>query len=132
MDKKEISNWVRQGRHRAKKHNLPGDLQIEQVENIIAQNDEKCAYCGKPFKYVDCIFPIKSQAPFVSSNVTTICQECKDIKGNDDIKAMYDKGKIIKELYVNLISRIVEQNDPRMITYIRLILGITNEEQCDG
>ena len=128
MDKKEISSWVRQGRHRAKKHNLPSDLQIEQVEQIIDRNGQKCYYCGQPYKYVDCIFPIKSHAPFVASNTTTICQSCKEKKGSDDIQIMLEKGKISNDLYVKIISDIVSENDPRMLAYIKSISGITSDD----
>lgn len=125
--KREISNWVRQGRHRAKKYLLVGDVQIQDVEKTIERLHGKCAYCGAPYEHLDCIFPLKSQAPFVSSNITLICSSCKDKKGNDDILMLLRSGKITNDKYVQFIEDIIASKDDRMIQYIRSITGITNE-----
>lgn len=125
--KREISNWVRQGRHRAKKYSLVGDIQIQDVERIVQHLEGKCAYCGASFDYLDCIFPLKSQAPFVPSNTTLICKKCRDIKGNDDILSMLRDGRLTNEKYVEFIEGIIAAKDDRMIQYLKSITGITDE-----
>lgn len=125
--KREISSWVRQGRHRAKKYLLVGDIQIQDVEKTIEKRDGKCAYCGATYEHLDCIFPLKSQAPFVPSNITLICSSCKEMKGNDDILMLLRSGKITNKKYVEFIEEIIASKDERMIQYIRSITGITNE-----
>ncbi len=129
MDKREISNWVRQGRHRAKKYNLEGDIKISDIEEIIDRLQGKCAYCGAPFEYLDCIFPLKSQAPFVPSNTTLICSGCRDKKGSTDIQTMLRDGKLSNQQYFGFIKSIVDQNDPRMLLYIKSISGIINDDE---
>lgn len=129
MDKREISNWVRQGRHRAKKYNLEGDIKISDVEEIIERQEGKCSYCGAPFEYLDCIFPLKSQAPFVPSNTTLVCSCCREKKGSNDIQTMLREGKLSNQQYVGFIRSIIDQNDPRMLLYIKSISGIVDDEE---
>ncbi len=107
MLKSTISGWVRQARHRARKHGLKNDLEITDVEQII-ESYKACAYCTKPATTLDHPFPLRDSAPNVPANVLPACDTCKSCKKHNDLVWMFNTEYVSEERYVSLIERMLK------------------------
>ena len=126
MLKSIISSWVRQARHRAKKHDIYNDLDIDDVEQIITEHTT-CAYCAAEPTTLDHPFPLKDIAPNVPANVLPICRKCKSVKKYNDMVWMFHTGRISNELYLKLIETLVNRRGGNRIKeHIKLVTGIDN------
>lgn len=103
MDKSTISGWVRQARHRAKRHDIYNELDMADVEAIV-NHYGACAYCGEETETLDHAFPLKDLAPNVAANVVPSCKSCKTTKRNNDVVWLYNNNYINKQQYVAIIE----------------------------
>lgn len=124
MNNKTISSWIRQARHRAKKHNIYSDLEIDDIIQIITQ-DNKCAYCqNNDPNTLDHPFPIKDHAPNIPANVVQVCKECKNTKKNNDLIWMFSSGIITESRYLELLSQLFSRRGGEtMKNYVRQLSG---------
>src|SRR4051812_48707930 len=104
INNKSISSWVRQARHRAKRHSIYSDLEVTDVAAIVAAADNRCSYCGKEAETLDCPFPFKEGGPHVPANVVPCCKGCKAIKNNNDVVWMFLRNHITNDRYLALIQ----------------------------
>lgn len=127
-DVKALSSWVRQLRHRAKKHNLFNDLSILEIQDVINQYDGKCSLCDKNYDILDMAFPLREGAPNIQANVIPLCYECKDLKKNEDILFMVSNGLITKDKFTLLLKKCFNNNHgDRLAAYVRILSGNTDE-----
>lgn len=128
MDKRIISNWVRQARYRAKANELHSDLQIEDVQNIIDSFEGRCAYCGVLAETLDHPFPLKSNAPNIPSNVLPICRSCKGVKKNHDMVWMYNNEHLQQGDYLKIVKFLLSQRGKDAIkVHIRRATGMISD-----
>jgi hypothetical protein len=126
IDSRTISNWVRQARYRAKKHNIYSDLEVADVLAILA-NSTKCGYCDTDeATTIDCPFPLKDGGPNVPANIVLSCKACKTKKNNNDIVWLFLHGFINKDLYVVLVESLCKRRGGELIkTHLRRATGIS-------
>lgn len=128
MDKSTISSWVRQARHRAKKHDIYNSLTIEAVEQIISDHQGTCAYCGVKADTLDHPFPLKDEAPNAPANILPSCKSCKDIKKNNDLVWMFSNGRISKEKYVTLLEGMLKfDGGPELKKHVKKVTGMSDD-----
>jgi hypothetical protein len=75
---------VRHARHAAAKRRLIADLQIQDWEQILADFEYKCAYCGKdtPYPTIDHFLPLSlKEAGTQKKNCVPACLDCNRNKG---------------------------------------------------
>lgn len=126
-DVKALSSWVRQLRHRAKKHNLYNDLSINEIQEVIKQYEGKCCLCTNDYELLDMAFPLREGAPNVQANVLPLCNSCKDIKKNDDILSMVTNNLISHEKFTMLLKRCFNNNHgDRLACYVKVLSGNTD------
>jgi 5-methylcytosine-specific restriction endonuclease McrA len=99
----KISSWVRQSRHRAKKHEVYNDLGIDEICELFKEFNGLCAYCGSNADTMDHSFPLSGKAPNVLANVLPICHKCKTIKGSIDLVAFFNNGHIDETKFLELL-----------------------------
>lgn len=126
MENTKISNWVRQARHRAKKHNVHNDLNINDIHIIINDGNGKCAYCkSTPLCSLDHPFPIKDNAPNVPANVIAICKRCKEIKKNNDLNWMLSTKHLTESEYMDLLKQLlIKRGNMYIKMHIKKISGL--------
>lgn len=125
MDKSTISSWVRQARHRAKKHDIYNNLEIQSVEEIIDEYSKKCAYCGSEAETLDHPFPLKNEAPNASANILPSCRKCKKIKKTNDLAWMFAKGYISNDKYTSLLKEMLTRDgSDELKTHVKRITGM--------
>lgn len=109
MDKRQLGNWIRQSRHKAKPFDVINKLEIDDLFDILKIFD-KCAYCGSAHKLsFDHQLQFKDGAPNAPCNVLPICKPCKSRKKNNDIIWMYSNNYIPEQLYLEAIKHMVSQ-----------------------
>lgn len=127
MLKSTISSWVRQARHRAKKHEIHNDLEIADIESILVANPS-CAYCIEKPATLDHPFPLKDGAPNVPANVLPICRDCKDFKKYNDLVWLFHNNKVNKDAYLSLIEAMLTRRGSELVkNHIKKVTGIVNE-----
>lgn len=125
MEKSSISNWIRQSRHRAKKHNIYSDVKIGQIQEIIDYYGSKCAYCDEEMAALDHSFPMKDRAPNVPSNILPLCRSCKDKKKFNDIAWMYNNNYITNEKYTELLKEMLNRHGSEELKkHLKKIMGV--------
>lgn len=72
-------------KRRAFQHNLPNTLTLEQWNKILANQNNKCAICGKRFCKLmpptkDHIIPVSKGGGLTFENVQALCQSCNSKK----------------------------------------------------
>ena len=123
-DFKTASSWVRQLRHRAKKHNLFNDLSIEEIHEVIESFDFKCCLCGGDYYLLDTCFPLKDNAPNIQANVMTLCKECKSKKKNLDLLQMCSSGLITRQVFSNMLKSCFKRNHGDVFkSYVKALSG---------
>lgn len=128
MDKSTISGWVRQARHRAKKHGIYNNLEIEAVEDVISHHSDNCAYCGDPAETLDHPFPLKDEAPNASSNVLPACKGCKSVKKTNDLSWMYSNGHISNEKYMGLLKEMLQRDGSEELKiHVKKVTGMLDD-----
>lgn len=99
----KVSSWVRQARHRAKKHNVTNDLDVRTIHDLLDEFKQLCAYCSEPAVTLDHPFPLSDKAPNVLANVLPCCQVCKTLKGVSDLVTFHTTGHIAKDQFIAII-----------------------------
>lgn len=123
MDKSAMHNWVRQARHRAKKHNVPNNLIADEISHIVDLYD-CCPYCKSSPETLDHLFPIKDGAPNIAANVTPICRKCKCIKRNNSIAWMFTNNHISSLVYTSIIEAAASlPGSTTLMEYLKKISG---------
>ena len=123
-DVKALSSWVRQLRHRAKKHNLFNDLSINEIQEVIEQYNGLCCLCSNRYDLLDTAFPLRDGAPNVQANVLPLCNDCKEIKKNDDILCMVSNNLISSDKFTLLLKRCFNNNHgDRLASYVKVLSG---------
>jgi hypothetical protein len=124
MDKSTISGWIRQARHRAKRHDIYSELNIEDIDAIV-QYYANCAYCEVDAETLDHAFPLKDSAPNVAANVLPSCRGCKQSKRNNDLVWMFNKDKLSKEKYLSLLEEMLQRPGGEYLReHIKAITGM--------
>ncbi len=127
VDNKSISSWVRQARHRAKKHNIQSDLEVDDIQQLLQQS-KLCSYCKSLAESIDCPFPLKNGGPNVPANVVLCCRKCKAIKNNRDIVWFFSHGHIDKDIYLALIQELCARRGGKVIRdHMRIATGIIGQ-----
>lgn len=128
MDKSTISSWVRQARHRAKKHDIYNNLTIEDVEKIILDHRGNCAYCHRVADTLDHPFPLKDEAPNVPANILPSCKSCKDAKKSNDLVWMFSNGYISKDQYVTLLEGMFKlSGHTELKKHVKKVTGMSDD-----
>lgn len=125
MDNKTISSWIRQARYRAKRQDIYSDLEIQDIVEILADQNNKCAYCqcGEP-DTLDHPFPLKDHAPNIPANVVPVCKQCKQAKKNHDLIGMFTSGFITEARYIELLGQLFSKRGGDIIKeYVRRLTG---------
>jgi 5-methylcytosine-specific restriction endonuclease McrA len=129
LNNKSISGWVRQARHRAKKHNIFSDLEIADVLEILEAADNQCAYCQALADTLDSPFPLKDGGPHVPANVVPCCKKCKMTKGTNDVVWLYTNGRLAEAKYLSLIQELLRRRGgERIKDHVRRATGLTDKE----
>ena len=124
MEKSTISGWVRQARHRAKKHDIYNELEMADVEEIVNHYD-CCAYCEEDAETLDHAFPLKDSAPNVAANVLPSCKDCKSAKRSNDLVWMFNNKKITKEQYVAILRDMLDRPGGKILReHVKAITGM--------
>ena len=128
INNKTISSWIRQARHRAKKHDIYSDINVADVQDMLTA-DPTCAYCGNEAITIDCPFPIKSKAPNVPANIVLCCKECKNVKGTNDVVWLFTTGKLSEQAYLKLINTMLaRRGGDKVKEYVKMATGIEDEK----
>lgn len=127
MDTKIISNWVRQARFRAKRHDIYSNIEMSEVQEMINKYDSKCAYCMiEEANTLDHPFPLKDNAPNVIANVVTCCVSCKGRKKNNDLLWFYNHDLITESNYLRLLEELFNRpNGDRIKNHVRKASGMS-------
>jgi hypothetical protein len=125
IDSKAVSSWVRQARYRAKKHDIYSDLEISDVQEIIATTMGLCSYCNSEADTLDCPFPLRNGGPNTPANVVPCCKSCKTTKSYNDIVWMFTNGHITQATYLALIEGLCQRRGGDIIKdHVRRATGI--------
>lgn len=106
----KISGWVRQSRHRAKKHGITNRLSTADVKKLIAAAENRCAYCAGTATTLDHPFQLGTGAPNVLANVLPCCAGCKARKGNSDLIQFLNGGGIDRAVFVTIITDMLSRD----------------------
>lgn len=121
----KISSWVRQSRHRAKKHGVVNTLDVQSVLTLVDQFQDTCAYCGETANTLDHPFPLSAKAPNAIANVLPCCHECKTKKGTDDLVAFYGRKGVTQDQLIRLIREMLERDGGEILReHIKGVTGI--------
>jgi 5-methylcytosine-specific restriction endonuclease McrA len=124
IDVKALSSWVRQLRHRAKKHNLYNDLSIQEIQSVIKEYKNLCCFCGCDSEVLDMAYPLRNGAPNIQANVLPLCKGCKDKKGNNDLTAMYTLGVVDRDIFLMILKSCFNRNNGDVLrTHVRALSG---------
>lgn len=125
MHNKNISNWIRQSRYKAKKYSVYSKIEISEILFIIEHFNGKCAYCNKEdYSTIDHPFSIKDDAPCVAANSLPICKLCKSNKKNNDIITIFNLGEINEDRYLGLLKFMFDQPGGALVKeYVRQLTG---------
>ncbi len=127
MDNKIISNWVRQARFRAKRHDIYSSINMKEVMEMIEQSMNICSYCRKSeSETLDHPFPLKDNAPNVIANIVTSCMSCKGKKKNNDLLWLYNSGLISEDNYLLLLKALFDRHNGSLIKdHVKKISGFS-------
>ena len=127
-DLKALSSWVRQLRHRAKKHNLFNSLSISEIQEVIDSSESKCCLCGADYAVLDMAFPLKDGAPNVQANVIILCDKCKDLKRNEDLLYLVSNDIISKSVFAGVLKLCFNRNHSDvLITHVKALSGNSDD-----
>lgn len=131
MDHKTISNWVRQARFRAKRHDIYSNLDIKDVMAMISDESLKCSYCTiNTAETLDHPFPLKDNAPNVIANIVAACMGCKGKKRNNDLIWCFNSGIIKEDVYLALLKELFGRKHGEMIKeHVKKITGMSEDTQ---
>lgn len=102
-----LSGWVRQSRHRAKRHNVLNTLTMKEAADVVRFYADLCAYCNQRADTMDHAIPLGDGGPNVQANVLTCCRRCKFLKRNHSIAWMYQHNLLSEQLYVSLVGNML-------------------------
>ena len=118
-----ISNWVRQARHRAKKHGCINRLYLSDILDILKAYNSQCAYCSSAAYSFDHAFLLSNRAPNVLANCLPACRECKEKKKGRDLVAY--KQTIGDARFIELIRAMLSRDGAdELRDHIRSVTGI--------
>ena len=124
-----ISSWVRQARHRAKKHEVPSSLTIFEATDVLSYYNHVCAYCGKPGETLDHAMPLSEGGPNVQGNIMPCCRHCKFLKRNRSLVWMFGEGMISEEKYIELVGHMLSRSGADDVrTILRRAVGYISED----
>ncbi len=124
----DLNGWLRQARHRAKKHGVLSDLTTEDVKAIFIVYDGRCAYCLNHADSLDNPIPLSEHAPNVPANIVPCCKDCKNRKRNRNLAWMFEEGHIGSDRYVTLVQLMLAQRGAALIRPIlRRAVGIVQD-----
>lgn len=121
-----ISGWVRQARHRAKKHGVPSYLTTEEATEVVSYYGGLCAYCSeRDAVTLDHAMPVVEDGPNVQANILPCCRHCKFVKRNRSLVWMFSEGLISEELYMGRISQmLLRGGSSELRTIMRRDIGL--------
>lgn len=78
-----LKHYVREHQYRAKRKNAKGNFTIDEWQEILNKNNNKCVICGS-FEHlsIDHIIPITKGGTNYASNLQPLCRGCNSRKGN--------------------------------------------------
>lgn len=121
----KVSSWVRQSRHRAKKHDVLNRLEVATVQALIEEFNSLCAYCGAEANTLDHPFPLSAKAPNVLANVLPCCHSCKTEKGAADLVAFFNGGGVTRDQLIELIRGMLARDGGEILReHIKGVTGI--------
>jgi hypothetical protein len=125
VELRKISSWVRQSRHKAKKHDCVNRLAIEAVVALCEENDHTCTYCPKSATTLDHPFPLGDGAPNVIANSLPCCSRCKTAKKSGNLIAFMKAGNITPTAFAAIMAKaLARDGGEELKAYLRLITGI--------
>ncbi len=99
-----LSSWVRQLRHRAKKYDLYSDIALSDVAAVFDIYRE-CLICGSMEDLcVDTAFYLKNGVPNVQANLIVICEVCSAKRGQADLFDLLDKRVISDQKLKDILT----------------------------
>lgn len=124
------AGWLRQARHRAKKHGVLSDLTTEDIKTIFEEHKSSCAYCGDQAGFLDNPVPFSEGGQSVPANVVPCCHRCKTIKRNHSVVWMHDKGHMDPAVFVGLVHRLTaRRGGSELKSILRRLVGIDAAEK---
>ncbi len=109
-ENKERVSTIKQRRYNKKK-NLPADLTHEQWLEIVADFDNKCAYCGKEKELTrDHFIPITKNGEFTKNNIIPACRSCNSSKHNTDFFEWYPNYEYYSKVREQKILKYLNYN----------------------
>lgn len=106
----DIGGWMRQARHRAKKHHAISNLTADEVHAVILEHNSNCAYCDSPYETLDHPLPLSDGGPNTIANVLPCCRRCKLVKRNKSLTWMLHSGMIQEDTYLSLIRTMLSRD----------------------
>lgn len=127
-DLKALSSWVRQLRHRAKKHNLFNSLSISEIQEVIDHTNGKCCLCDADYTVLDVAFPLKDGAPNVQANVIVLCAACKGLKRNENLLYLVSNDLISKPIFTNILKLCFSRNHGDiLVSHVKALSGNSDD-----
>lgn len=126
-DIRALSGWVRQLRHRARKHNLFNQLSMLEIQEVLNQHAQCCCICDGVYDVLDMAFPLKDGGPNVQANVIPLCVMCKNLKKNRNILEMVTDGYISKDKFAEILKKCINNNNGDvLVSHIKSLSGNTD------
>jgi 5-methylcytosine-specific restriction endonuclease McrA len=126
-DIRALSGWVRQLRHRARKHNLFNQLDMSEIHEVLDQYTQCCCICDDAYDVLDMAFPLKDGGPNAQANVIPLCVMCKNLKKNRNILEMVTDGYINKDKFAEILKKCISNNNGDvLIDHIKSLSGNTD------
>lgn len=127
-----ISSWVRQARHRAKKHDVASSLTTAEATAVLVDHSHTCAYCPQPAITLDHVMPLAEGGPNVPANVVPVCRHCKFVKRNRSVVWLHEQGILESKSYMALIAKLLSRHGAAELrSVLRQAVGLI-EEVSDG
>lgn len=122
MTNTEVSNWLRQVKHRAKRRNIYNNLELKDLKEILESYDNTCAYCGEnESTRFDIPFP---GIMITQSNVLPICDRCKSVKRRNDMIWMLSENIIDRDVFMRNVSKMMSLKGGDLLKqYINKLFG---------
>lgn len=99
-----LSSWVRQLRHRAKKYDLYSDIALSDVAAVFDIYGE-CLICGSIDDLcVDTAFYLKNGVPNVQANLIVLCENCSNERKQADLFDLLNSGAISDQKLKDILT----------------------------
>lgn len=99
---------------------------MKEVESIVADYNNCCAYCDAPAEALDHLFPLKEQAPNASGNVVPTCLNCRSTKKHRSLQWFFSSNNISQDRYVKIVQKMLENDTPTNVLreHMKKVTGI--------